>query len=66
MEKKIKDLEAEVTRAVGKTECCYNNGIGAKESETGLAPPSQWNLEMDRQNMNTSSFLVKVRAVVHV
>ena len=66
MEKKIKELELDVIRAIGRIECYYNYAIGAKESDTGLAPPSQWNLEMDQQSMNAPSFIVMVGAVVHV
>ena len=58
MEKKIKELELEVIRAIGRIECYYNYAIGAKESDTGLAPPSQWNLEKDQTSMKEPSLLV--------
>ncbi|KAK8789546.1 hypothetical protein WA171_001638 [Blastocystis sp. BT1] len=47
MEKKIKDLESEVTRTVG-----------AKESDTGLSPPSQWNLEQDKRRVNEKNYMI--------
>ena len=47
MEKKIRDLEAEVTRTVG-----------AKESDTGLSPPSQWNLEQDKRRVNEKNYMI--------
>mgnify|MGYP000770381064 CR=1 FL=1 len=47
MEKKIKDLESEVIQAVG-----------AKESDTGLAPMSQWNLAQDKKRVNEKTYMI--------
>jgi 26S proteasome regulatory subunit T1 len=43
----IKKTEQENTDYIGK----INKLIGVKESDTGLAPPSQWDLEGDKQMM---------------
>ncbi|CBK21168.2 uncharacterized protein [Blastocystis hominis] len=47
IEKKIKELESEVNKAVG-----------AKESDTGLAPPSQWNLDQDSKRAKGKSYMI--------
>merc|ERR1719476_937607 len=41
----IKKVEAEAKDYIGK----INTLIGIKESDTGLAPPSQWDIEGDKQ-----------------
>ena len=33
-------------------------GIGAKESDTGLAPMSQWNLAQDKKRVNEKTYMV--------
>jgi 26S proteasome regulatory subunit T1 len=43
----IKKVEDETKEYIGK----INKLIGVKESDTGLAPPSQWDLEGDKQMM---------------
>lgn len=43
----IKKVEKEGLEYIGK----INKLIGVKESDTGLAPPSQWDLEGDKQMM---------------
>eukprot|EP00931_Biecheleriopsis_adriatica_P024294 TRINITY_DN15178_c0_g2_i2.p1 TRINITY_DN15178_c0_g2~~TRINITY_DN15178_c0_g2_i2.p1 ORF type:complete len:441 (+),score=109.26 TRINITY_DN15178_c0_g2_i2:172-1494(+) len=43
----IKKAEKEAKEYIGK----INKLIGVKESDTGLAPPSQWDLEGDKQMM---------------
>uniref|UniRef100_A0A7S3SK59 AAA+ ATPase domain-containing protein n=1 Tax=Strombidinopsis acuminata TaxID=141414 RepID=A0A7S3SK59_9SPIT len=43
----IKAVEKETKDYIGK----INRLIGVKESDTGLAPPSQWDLEGDKQMM---------------
>ena len=43
----IKDLEHDLT-AISKR---VNTLCGIKESDTGLAPPSQWDLTADKQAM---------------
>jgi 26S proteasome regulatory subunit T1 len=43
----IKKVEAEEKEYINK----INKLIGVKESDTGLAPPSQWDLEGDKQMM---------------
>merc|ERR1719504_265643 len=45
--KPIKKVEAEEKEYINK----INKLIGVKESDTGLAPPSQWDLEGDKQMM---------------
>ncbi|KAK8801152.1 hypothetical protein WA158_001922 [Blastocystis sp. Blastoise] len=47
LEKKVKDLEQQVTRS-----------IGAQESDTGCSPPSQWNLKVDKMNENQKPLLI--------
>ena len=46
-EKRIKGLEADITGGQKKV----NDLIGIKESDTGLSPPSQWDLVADKQMM---------------
>lgn len=41
IEKDIKDIQTRI-----------NEKIGIKESDTGLAPPHQWDLAADKQNMS--------------
>jgi len=45
--KEIKDIESEILVKTKKV----NQIIGIKESDTGLAPPSQWDLVADKQTM---------------
>jgi 26S proteasome regulatory subunit T1 len=45
--KEIKALEIEIQTQTKKV----NQIIGIKESDTGLAPPSQWDLVADKQSM---------------
>lgn len=35
-----------------------SDSIGAKESDTGLAPPSQWNLDQDSKRAKGKSYMV--------
>jgi len=45
--REIKELESEILAKTKKV----NQIIGIKESDTGLAPPSQWDLVADKQTM---------------
>merc|ERR1719497_12142 len=53
----IQKVEKEATEYIGK----INKLIGVKESDTGLAPPSQWDLAGDQQMMKQEQALQVAR-----
>jgi len=53
----IKKVEKDAKDYIGK----INKLIGVKESDTGLAPPSQWDLEGDKQMMKQEQALQVAR-----
>ncbi len=57
---RIKNVEKDVKEIVKKV----NEVSGVKESDTGLAPPSRWDLVSDKQAMQEEQPL-QVRSEVH-
>ncbi|KAA6400493.1 MAG: putative 26S proteasome regulatory subunit 7A [Streblomastix strix] len=55
--KSCKKLETEVQELVE----AIKKRVGVKETETGLAPPTQWDLKSDQQRMNTEQPLIVAR-----